>query len=134
VSQPVDLAALRDRLDEYGDAAFLVTVNDDGTPHVVSVSLRHDGDRLVMAAGRRTRANLERSPAATLLWAPRPDPAYSLIVDVAHRGSADEREITLEPHAAILHRVAGAPGDGPTCLPLSEAGPGPAGPSGSGTG
>jgi len=117
MSQPVDLAALHDAIAEQGPVTYLVTMNDDATAHVVSVVVRHEGDRLVVGAGRRTRANIERQPAVTLLWPPGPDPDYSLIVDATFV-SLDGEDATLEPHAAVLHRVAGATGDGPTCLPV----------------
>ncbi len=117
MSQPVDLAVLRDAITEFGPTAYLVTVNDDGTAHIVSVVLRYDGGRPVLGAGRTTRANIERHPQVTLLWPPGPDPAYSLIVD-ATVVAVDGEDAILEPQAAILHRVAGASGDGPTCLPV----------------
>jgi hypothetical protein len=121
VSLPVDLDALRERIAEYGNTPFLVTVNEDGTAHVVSVTLRHEGDGLAVPLGRRSRANVERNREVTLLWPPRPDPAYSMIVDarVVSFGG-DNAEITLEPHSAVLHRVSGAEGDGPTCIPVAE--------------
>jgi hypothetical protein len=118
MSQPVDLDVLRDRIAEYGDRAFLITVNEHGTPHVVSVSLHYQDDQLHGSAGRTTRANLERNPALTLLWPPGPDPAFSMIVDATVVTVRDDGQITLAPHSAILHRVAAA-GDGPTCLPVA---------------
>ena len=118
MSVPVDLAALRDRLAEYGPHPFLTTVNEDGTPHVTSVTVHLDGDVLVAGAGRRTRRNIADRPSVALLWPPAADPAYSLIVD-ATAVAVDEdgsEEVHMAPHAAILHRVAGADGDGPNCL------------------
>jgi hypothetical protein len=121
MSVPVELPALRSRIDEYGTTAFLVTVGPEGGAHVVSVTVRVDGDRLVVPTGRTTRANLERNPGATLLWPPRPDPAYSLIVDATAVVATEEADgAVLEPRSAILHRVAGAAGDGPTCVPVTE--------------
>lgn len=35
----MDLAGLEDRIAEFGPAAYLVTVGDDGCPHVVSVAV-----------------------------------------------------------------------------------------------
>jgi hypothetical protein len=121
MSQPVNLDALRDRIAEYGGSAFLITVNEHGTPHVVSVALRYRGEHLSGSVGRRTKANLARNPALTLLWPPGPDPAFSMIVD-AMLVSVDtdgSGPIVVEPRSAILHRVAEA-GDGPTCLPIAE--------------
>jgi hypothetical protein len=121
MSLPVDLDALPARIAEYGNTPFLVTVNDEGAPHVVSVTLHHEGDGLVVPVGRRSRANVERNQEVTLLWPSRPDPAYCMIVDatvVSFDGG--QAEITLEPRSAVLHRVAGAAGDGPTCVPVAE--------------
>jgi mannose-6-phosphate isomerase-like protein (cupin superfamily) len=86
----------------------------------VSVAVRTDGDRLVVPVGRTTRSNRERDPSATLLWPAGPDPAYSMLVDVSAVAVVDDGEAVLEPRSAVLHRVAGAPGDGPTCAPVSE--------------
>jgi hypothetical protein len=121
MSVPVELSAVRDRIAEYGSVAYLVTVGDEGRAHVVSVEVRVEGDRLVVPLGRTSRRNLEANPALTLLWPPRPDPAYSMLVDAtAASFSDDPAEVTVEPHSAVLHRVAGAAGDGPTCLPLAD--------------
>ena len=122
MSVPVDLHALQERVAEYGPAAFLVTVNDDGTAHVVSVAIRHEHDRLFAAAGRSTRANLGRNPALTLLWPAPPGAAYSMLVDAtASSVPADDQPFAIEPRSAILHRVADATVAGPSCLPLDAA-------------
>lgn len=121
MSVPVDLAALRDRLDEFGAHPYLVTVGDDGAPHVTSVSVRLEGGVLVAGTGRRTRENLARRPDVALLWPPAADPAYSLIVDVTAVVADGSEDAVLTPRAAILHRVAGAPGNGPNCVPVDGA-------------
>lgn len=115
-----ELDGLPDRIGEYGVQAYLVTVTDEGAPHVVSVTVGQVDGRLAVAVGDRTRANLESRPTATLLWPPADDPAYSLLVDGAYVGDVDEgARITIEPTSAVLHRVSGADGEGPTCLPVS---------------
>lgn len=123
MSLPVDLDTLLTRIAEFGNTPYLVTVNDEGTPHVVSVTLDHDANGLIVPVGRRTRANVEQNQGVTLLWPPRPDPAYCMIVDatvVSFNGG--RAEITLEPRSAVLHRVAGAAGAGPSCVPIAGLG------------
>jgi hypothetical protein len=143
VSVPVDLQGLRERIAEFGDRAFLVTVGGDGRPHVVSVHVGRDGDRLLVAAGRRTTANVEARPDVTLLW-PAPvtaglavepedggcgDPVpvgtaarldeYGLIVDGAGEiTGSDPPVLAIRPTAAVLHRLADTVGDGPACVPV----------------
>jgi hypothetical protein len=120
VSVPVDLRALRERLAAYGRRAYLLTVTDDQVPHVVSVMVALEGDRLVTSVGQRTGANLAARPAATLLWPPTADEGdYSLIVDGTAVEVAGEGRVTVRPDAAVLHRVAGVTGDAPTCLPVT---------------
>lgn len=123
MSVPVELRALRSRMDEYGDVAFVVTVDGQGGAHVVSAELRLVGDHLVVPMGRTTRRNLELNPSLTLLWPPRLDPAYCMLVDatVVSLG-AEPSEATVAPHSAVLHRVAGSPGEGPNCVPVADAG------------
>jgi hypothetical protein len=122
MSVAVDLGALADRLAEFGERAYLLTVTDDDLPHVVSVMVELRGDRLATSVGRRTGANLAQRPTATLLWPPTaPDGAYSLIVDGTAEDPSGEGPVSLVPTAAVLHRVAGARGEGPTCIPVTDA-------------
>jgi hypothetical protein len=128
VSVKVDLAGLEDRIAEFGPAAYLVTVGDDGCPHVVSVAVTvAPGPSPVLSAtaGRSTRANLAARPALTLLWPAASGGAYSLVVDgVAQAGAdADGGPIVVAAASAVLHRVADAAGEGPTCLPVSQPAP-----------
>jgi hypothetical protein len=119
MSVTVDLQALAERLAEYGVRAYLVTVADDQRPHVVSVEVRLDGDHLVTRVGRGTGSNLQARPAATFLW-PAPDGSdYSLIVDGTAVDPAGEGQLTVRPEAAVLHRVAGTQGEGPTCVKVT---------------
>src|SRR5262245_51787906 len=113
MSVAVDLEGLTERIAEFGPAAFLVTIGDDG-PHVVSVAVTQDGDRLAVPAGRRSRANAAARPAVTLLWPATPGGAYSLLVDGAASTDDDDGPVAITPTSAVLHRVADATGSGPT--------------------
>ncbi|HEX6417107.1 MAG TPA: hypothetical protein VFZ77_01375 [Acidimicrobiales bacterium] len=122
MSVALDLTALADRLAEFGERAYLITVGDEGLPHAVSVRVGLRDDRLEATVGRRTAANLAQRPAATLLWPPADaGGTYSLIVDATAVDPAGEGPVSLRPTAGVLHRVAGAAGEGPTCIPVTGA-------------
>ena len=122
MSVPVDLADLRDRVTEHGPVAFVVTVGDDGAPHVVSASVALDGDVLRAGCGRTTGANASRSPSITVLWPALPGAEYCLLVDGT--AAVADGEIAVTPVRAVLHRVADAPGDGPSCVTVVDRRPG----------
>ena len=118
----MDIEALGERLAEFGDRAYLLSVSDDALPHAVSVQVRLDGEHLVTSIGRRTGANLAARPNATFLWPPPGgDGGYSLIVDGTAVDPVGEGALAVRPTTAVLHRVAGAPDDGPTCVPVTNA-------------
>jgi hypothetical protein len=116
MSVPVDLPALEATAGALGDEAILATVTDGSTPHLVSVIVRWRDGRIEAGAGRRTAANIAARPSVTLLWPTRHDDAYRLIVDGAATVTGDT--VTVTPTFAVLHRIAGASGDGPSCLPV----------------
>jgi hypothetical protein len=118
VSVAVSLQELHERIEACGPRAFLVTVSERGDAHAVSVVVRRDGDALAFDAGRTSRANLAGHPTATLLWPSRSfdDGEYSLIVDGDGVVAADGEGVVVYPTAAVLHRIAGSAGAGPSCI------------------
>ena len=52
----------------------------------------------------------------TLVWPSAPGGDYCLIVDGNATADADAEQLTVEPTFAVLHRVAGAPSDTPSCV------------------
>lgn len=110
----MELTELAERIGQFAPAAFLVTVGEDGAPHVVSVLPAWGGEELLAGAGSRTRGNVEARERASLLW---PAPAggdYCLIVDGVAR--LDAEAVALRPTRAVLHRVASADGSLPSCV------------------
>lgn len=107
MSIPVAVEDLPSVIDERGPAAYLVTVRDT-RPHVVAVSVACREGLLVVAAGRRSGANLASRPEATLLW-PTTDahPNHSLLVDGTASLTADGEWMEIAPTSAILHRAGG---------------------------
>jgi hypothetical protein len=103
----VQLDGLREQTTKFGESAYVITVTDDGKPHVVSVVVDWDGDRLTFGAGRTTLSCAAQRPAVALLWAPVEAGGYSLIVDGwATREDPSVDILTLQPSKAILHRSA----------------------------
>jgi hypothetical protein len=117
----VPVEALRERIAEFGDGAFLITASGEGRVHVVSAAPRVVNGNLMVAAGRTTRANVAANPSVTCLWPRSPDGAYSLIVDgLASEDSNDDGVLAVTPSRAVLHRLADAIGDGPRCVPVER--------------
>jgi hypothetical protein len=117
VSVAVSLQELHERIEACGPRAFLVTVSEGGDAHVVSVVVRREGDALGFDAGRTSRSNLAARPTATLLWPSRSfdNGEYSLIVDGDGVDVGGEG-VVVHPTAAVLHRIAGSAGGGPSCI------------------
>ena len=124
MSIPVPLDRLRDAIAERGDAAYLLTVADDGSPHVVHVPVRWDGDALTVNVGKRTAANAAARPlAVSLLYPVRTPDDYSLIVNgTAAVADDDARRLLITAATAVLHRPAAVPDPaaacGADCVPL----------------
>lgn len=122
VTVAVDLEGLWEQVQAFGPVAFVVTVGDDGRPHVVSARIDVAGDGLTCGVGRTTAANAARSGVATLLWPAPPGGDYALIVDGAaavHDGP-DGAQLAVAPVRAVLHRVAGAPAELPSCVTVVD--------------
>lgn len=118
MSVRVGIDALREQIGSFGPQAFLVTVSAEGTPHVVSVLVRLLGDDLAVDVGRTSRANVSANLVVTLLWPSGSGGEYSLIVDGQAEAPEEGQAVTVRPTAVVLHRVAGAVGDGPSCVPV----------------
>lgn len=107
MSLPVPLAELHDALAEH-TYAYLLTASTTGGPHVVAVSPELEGAALLVPdVGRRTASNATASPAVTVVWPPRTDGGYSLIVD--GEAVVDGDRITVTPRRAVQHRPAPGP-------------------------
>lgn len=110
MSIPVDLDRLAEVLARYG-FAYLVTIGDDGRPHLVAVSpVLTDGVLTVGELGRTTTRNLTARPQVTLVWPPQAAGDYSLIVDgtgvVEGTGVVDGPALRATAVRAVLHRPA----------------------------
>jgi hypothetical protein len=123
MSKVTTFEQVRAGIAHYGALATLVTIGDDGRPHVVTSLVDIDGERLVVGAGSRSRANVEQRPVLTLIWHPRPDDEYLLIVDanVDAIDAPDDRgvsRVVLTVDGGIQHRIAGLDPGASTCRPV----------------
>lgn len=121
MSVPVALDVLAEKVASFPSPPYLVTASADGRVHLVSVSAAFDGERFTAPTGRSTRANIGANPSVTLLWAGRPGEPYSLIVDGTATPQGDDA-VAIEPARAVLHRVADASAELPSCVPLDASG------------
>lgn len=90
---------------------YVVTVADDGHPHVVPTNpALSEGAVVVTGVGTRTRGNVTAGAVVTVLWSPVDVDGYTLIVD----GSGEIRDDTLvvRPTRAVLHRPRAGPHPG----------------------
>jgi hypothetical protein len=122
MSVAVSLSQLGEQIDEVGTQPYLVTVGSDGSAHTVSIAASFDGERLRFLGGRTSRANIAARPAITLLWPAADGGPYALIVDGDATLADGDDEVTVMPTRAVLHRVATAAKDLPSCVRLEDAG------------
>lgn len=103
MSIPVALADLGATLDGF-PWGYLITVSDDLRAHSLAVPSRYADGRLIVDAGRTTRANAAARPEVTLVFPPADGHEYSLIVDGRAEVTGDLVAVT--PTGAVLHRPA----------------------------
>jgi hypothetical protein len=104
VSIPVTLDQLRGQTERFGPVAYLLTVTDDSRPHAVAVVQRWQDGRIVVDAGRHTRANVAERPAVSLLWPPVDRAGHTLIVDgTGQVNGGDDPTVVITPTRAVLH-------------------------------
>lgn len=115
MSTPVALDELARRVEEFGSHPFLVTTSTDRRPHIVSVTVEFDGVQFSLEAGRTSRTNVAASTALTLLW-PAVGGPYGLIVDGTGLTDDEAETVTVTPTRAVLHRLADAPRNLPSCV------------------
>ena len=117
MSIPVPLDRLRAALEERGGNAYVLTVSDDGRPHVVHSALSWEGDALAADVGRRSAANAAARVSVSLLYPVRSEGDYSLIVDgnAAVVSHDDGQRLLITPTKAVLHRPAPAPDPSSPC-------------------
>ena len=120
MGKPVEFADVVARVEEFGPLATLVTVGDSGAPHVGTVEVSVDGERLAIEVGPTTRGNVVARPAVSLAWLGEHD--YQLIVDGTATAGDQTGDglypLSIEVAQAILHRRADRPEAGPSCVAL----------------
>jgi len=122
MSIQVGLDEIREQVAACRSCAYLLTVNDDGSPHAVSLRLDWNGDELVGGAGRRTAGNVERSSDVSLLWPTSGRDGYALFVNgrAEVRLDGDAATVAVKPAGAVLHKTPDAAGEGPSCVRIAE--------------
>lgn len=124
MSVPVPLDELAARLERRSNAAYLLTVGEDGRTHCVATSLEWRGDELLASAGKSSVRNAAASGHVVLLSpplgglaSPLPDEdGYSLIIDAEVTSTSPDSSdatpgggVRVRPVHAVLHRPAVSP-------------------------
>ena len=105
MSIPVALPTLADTMARYGFAYLLTSTDGGGAPHAVAVTPVLRGEALVIGdLGRRSRSNIGPRPAVALVWPPKDEGDYSLIVD--GQAAVEGDRVRISPTRAVLHRPA----------------------------
>ena len=74
MSISVELERVQEEAVARGPGAFLLTVTDDGRPHVVAVTVGWQAEALAMSAGRTSVRNAGNRPAGACRTAPQRSP------------------------------------------------------------
>ncbi|MEZ5228398.1 MAG: pyridoxamine 5'-phosphate oxidase family protein [Acidimicrobiales bacterium] len=99
------LDELADAVAGLGPSCFLLTTNNDQSPHPANVPVRFGDGAFTVSAGRRSTANCGERPTVTLLWPTSEPGAMHLLVDgTATVVAADDGHVVVEPTGAIWHR------------------------------
>jgi hypothetical protein len=124
MSVKVNLDQLADAMADF-TFAYLITVGGDYRAHTVAVSpVFADGLFEVCTVGKHTRANVSEHEDVTVVWPPREDGGYTLIVD--GHGRLTDDTLRVVPTRAVLHRSATpeSPATSPDglhdCIPLKS--------------
>jgi len=111
---------------ERGAAAYVLTVSDRGTPHVVHAELTRTAEGFVALVGAGTAHNASCRPQISVLYPCRRIDDYSLIIDAVATvvATPDGARLRLALTRAVLHRPGPAPDPkisacGADCIPLS---------------
>lgn len=104
MSIPVGLDELPEVAAGYGDTPFVITVGDDGRPHLAQLRVAWRGTSFDVVPGRRGASNVAARPTVVVLWPPVEPGGMSLIVD----GDAhlDGDAVVVTPTGAVKHRAA----------------------------
>jgi hypothetical protein len=122
MSSPALLTELEAAARERGPLAYVVTIGEDGAPHVVQADVQISGEQVVALVGKRTAINARARARVSLLFPSRHGDDRNLIIDgvAAVDATEDDRafRLRLTPTRAVLHRP--VPAADPTSSPCGS--------------
>jgi hypothetical protein len=115
MSIAVELEAVAEVASQQMPFAYLLTVSDNDTVHLVAITPSIGDGEITCEAGKTSCANASARGRVSLLWPPTVPSDYSLIVDGDAR--VDGSIVQITPTRAVRHRP--APGGGNDCAPVN---------------
>lgn len=93
---------------------YLLTTNEDGSPHAVMVDTRWEDGRLRAGVSGRTERNIGHQPLVSFIWPPDGPGGYTLFVD-ADAVVLTDGTISARPSRGVMHRPGEASEPGTAC-------------------
>lgn len=103
MSIPVDLSDLARTLEGYGPG-YLLSTAGESVKAVSAEPVLRDGEVVVAGPGGGSLRNVAANATVTLLFPPREEHGYTLLVDGT--GTVDGGDVRVRPGHAVLHRPA----------------------------
>ena len=117
MSIQVDLSEVAAVAAQQAPFAYLLTVSDDDTAHVIATQIGFGAEGLTCDVGKTSCRNATTRPNVSLLWPPATPTDYSLIVDGV--ASVAGSVVTIVPSRAVRHRPAVDGGNDCAPIPLA---------------
>tara|TARA_B110000438_G_scaffold250858_1_gene254936 strand:- start:425 stop:778 length:354 start_codon:yes stop_codon:yes gene_type:complete len=105
MSIKVTVSELAERVEEYGNAAFVVTSGENGKVKTIHVPVLIQNNLIFCTPGKGTLANIKESGPVTLIFPSPVSGGPSMIIDgIASISDLKNKTLSIKIDAGVLHR------------------------------